>query len=764
MARKKTRKGVNKKTKKLLKPRYQEGGEANLELLQGIGGLGSSAIDILDPQNASGVRSDAGSIGSGALRGATTGASIGGPLGAVAGGVIGGVTGLLGNKKAKREEQKAIDTAARLRRSLAESQSQSILANYDNKGTGLNSFRKGGRLGGTEIYTNVTPNPTKKIMNANTDGPYYISDASVFQNGGDFKPLSDQAVQVKADNPNNIDSVDAGFGLVDHNEVIDKKNQRVYSDSIKTRDGKRTIAQEAARLERMKSSNDRYKDSNDRIDQKLDELFNYQQMLNNNSSGEPSPGSPIQYVRDRERTRNQFGSDFSGRAKPYPSIDKQEMAKNRLFQANLYDSRRKKKKKFQEGGEVEPPVQTTTRQFVNQISKDAPQAGIFRDILDDIPDPLDQSKRITFGQLSDQLKDPNYRKRFESDHRLRQLMKQSGQTSTEDFLQGAFDAAHKRFFNKAAQPENRRRNIIDPSIQEKFRGMQDETTQAQQLQQATFGQRNPSLERLGEQSQLAGQRERQRYAEENPGGVFRPRGFQTGGNIPEGVPERLSPRGIDTSAVLAPSRLPALPNTPQHLGTRQNTGTLGNIADLAAQFTPNIANLAISQNLPQIPPPQLESSVNLQRISAGDQLAAIDQATRAGAQDIARNTAQSASAGAAKANLIAQGIGAKNRAIGDIQRTNVQIANQQAALNAQIGGRNVQRANQFQQQQLQRQLTGQQLRSQNLANAAEKYLKLKAQKNLKGRQKQELEILKKQFGESGVFDRNFQDIINNLNK
>lgn len=95
--------------------------------------------------------------------------------------------------------------------------------------------------------------------------------------GGSLNPISKDAVEVNANNPSQTDSVELQDAFVDNNEVIDKKN-RVFSDEILGSSG-RSIAKEAKRLEKMKSTSSRFKDSNDRIESQLDNLFNQQEQM-----------------------------------------------------------------------------------------------------------------------------------------------------------------------------------------------------------------------------------------------------------------------------------------------------------------------------------------------------------------------------------------------------------------------------------------------------------------------------------------------------
>lgn len=109
--------------------------------------------------------------------------------------------------------------------------------------------------------------------------------------GGSLQPISNNAVAVHGNNPSVVDGVDIGNAMVDHGEVIKnvpgEAGQRVFSDTLKPPGSKTTFAQEAKKLEKQKHPDK--PDQNSRIEQKLDELFQIQQVMNGDSQGE-SPG------------------------------------------------------------------------------------------------------------------------------------------------------------------------------------------------------------------------------------------------------------------------------------------------------------------------------------------------------------------------------------------------------------------------------------------------------------------------------------------
>src|SRR5690606_11503250 len=93
--------------------------------------------------------------------------------------------------------------------------------------------------------------------------------------GGTLTPISPDAVEVSANNPSLTDSVELPQAFVDNDEVI--SGERVFSDDLKI--GGKSIAKQAKKLERMKSTNPRFKQANQLIDSKLDNLFQKQESM-----------------------------------------------------------------------------------------------------------------------------------------------------------------------------------------------------------------------------------------------------------------------------------------------------------------------------------------------------------------------------------------------------------------------------------------------------------------------------------------------------
>jgi hypothetical protein len=240
---------------------YQMGGNLNAGMIQTGGSVLSQGVDLFDTPNAeTGVRSNGGAIASGALKGASMGAALG-PWGAAAGAVIGGAVGFFGNKKAKKEAAKAEEVKRNLEFVNRNIQSQAILANYNEQGTGITEFQSGGSL------------KTNNIR---------VGD-------GDLKQISDNAFEVQGDNPGLVDDVALGGSFVDDGEMVkpDAEGLRIFSDYLKVPGSKKTFSSQAKSLEKQKTKDEsRFPEQNKLVEVKLNDLFNLQQMVNGNNSGE----------------------------------------------------------------------------------------------------------------------------------------------------------------------------------------------------------------------------------------------------------------------------------------------------------------------------------------------------------------------------------------------------------------------------------------------------------------------------------------------
>lgn len=143
-----------------------------------------------------------------------------------------------------------------------------------------------------------------------------VFDSQNMARGGHLVPISPDASQVVANNPGETDSVELPQAFVDHNEVISKN--RVFSDSLKM--GGMTIAKQAAKLEKMKSDNPRFMESNIRVDERLDNLFNEQEMMKTKMN---MGGKKPYYAKGGGLSRKK---DYGSSKKPYPSVKSKDFA------------------------------------------------------------------------------------------------------------------------------------------------------------------------------------------------------------------------------------------------------------------------------------------------------------------------------------------------------------------------------------------------------------------------------------------------------
>jgi len=181
------------------------------------------------------------------------------------------------NRRAAERRRPELD---RQRRKEFLDMSKAKVQNYDTMGT-TQQFKFGGRLGQVG-----------------------------YAQGGQLNPISQDAVEVKANNPNMTDSVELSNAFVDNNEMINTKDGKVYSDKIKTPNGKTTIAKAAKKLEKMKSGG-KLEAFDTHIENKLNKLFQYQESLNKGKSNKEGlhNGGTLGHTHNGMQERIQEGDD-----------------------------------------------------------------------------------------------------------------------------------------------------------------------------------------------------------------------------------------------------------------------------------------------------------------------------------------------------------------------------------------------------------------------------------------------------------------------
>lgn len=340
--------------KKKIKKKLATGGFAQYEqpIQQGAMLAGSMV-------GAASGNSIGGQTASGVLSGVGAGAAFG-PVGMAAGALIGGATSLIGAKKQKEEEEslrlaqaRAIDFQAR----------NNAIAN-----SGKQVVARGGKL---------LSNKLKPLA------------------GGGLVPVSNDAVQVQANNPQATDSVELQDAFVDHNEIIDNKD-RVFSDEVIAPSGT-SVAKEAAKLEKMKSDSRRFGDSNNRIETKLNDLFKYQEDTKRfqfEGKKEVTPFNEELNQRVLTRKNPEYLPDElqAKDEKFYSTVDKPTVGVQ--FDEFLRDRNMKKPLKAR-GGKLKPKYLFGTEDLID------PPGGVKKKPLFKLPAPINTSEFTTVANNLD---------------------------------------------------------------------------------------------------------------------------------------------------------------------------------------------------------------------------------------------------------------------------------------------------------------------------------------------------------------------------
>ena len=188
---------VKKKKNTSLKKGFAAGGTwgAGGAGASGAAALGSTAGSFVSGLGADkyGVTSTGAAIGGGALSGAALGTTILPGWGTLIGAVIGGAVGGIKNKIAKNKREKALEGIARAQNVQNANQSETALANYDNQGTGVRSFAHGG----SHPHGGLRPIIPMKQVN----GKWLVSAPGGYGNDGGYH-FTDRSFLVERDQNN----------------------------------------------------------------------------------------------------------------------------------------------------------------------------------------------------------------------------------------------------------------------------------------------------------------------------------------------------------------------------------------------------------------------------------------------------------------------------------------------------------------------------------------------------------------------------------
>lgn len=486
-------------------------------------------------------------------------------------------------------------------------------------------------------------------------------------NGGSLNPISNDAVEVNASNPALTDSVELPNAFVDNNEVIDRKN-RVFSDSLTTASGK-TIAKEAKKLEKMKSTSPRFSTANKMIESKLDNLFQYQEQMKQDSN------NPTNKQLMADKAMNTGNKD------------------NRIFDSdpfiNVMESSRKKEE-LQE---------------------------------------LFKPKKAVGGTLTDP--DPVFKNKAEH------------------------DAYYTKQLLSKMQYDN-------PGLYTKYQESLAANNQAdiQTTLMAAGGipafksssQSIPSNPTNWDKLNYSGNKvEGFRYSKNRPDrdSITNKVSFDKGGNL-----VRLDgPENEWDPGYYAPEQS----TQPNSFNWQQGLNT-------AATVAPNITNAFLQKRLKGPKAPRLETNLKLQRLSPEAQLADASRQANLANSLITSNTAQGSNLAGSLGSVLSKRLANSNQIYGQVNNANASIQAQEAQLNQGIQARNTERLNGFNQNQVDFNNRKLMMTSENVANLSGKVQANTKERNLADRDKLALEVMKQQYKDSGIYDRNLDALIEDYQK
>jgi hypothetical protein len=190
----------------------------------------------------------------------------------------------------------------------------------------------------------------------------------------------------------------------------------------------------------------------------------------------------------------------------------------------------------------------------------------------------------------------------------------------------------------------------------------------------------------------------------------------------------------------------------------QSTGpNLKKIGGIAGQFGPDLINAALTTRMKKLKAPAKESRVFLDRINANDQLASnARQATNTNA--LIKNTTANASQALNNiGSVAAKRMYADNQVRGEVNRQNADIQAREAMINSSIGARNTERTNAKNAADVEFQNAKLSSLSQVSSSIGEKFMRSKQEANVKDLAYAQLDVLKKKYEDSGVYDRALEE-------
>lgn len=180
---------------------------------------------------------------------------------------------------------------------------------------------------------------------------------------------------------------------------------------------------------------------------------------------------------------------------------------------------------------------------------------------------------------------------------------------------------------------------------------------------------------------------------------------------------------------------------------------MSGVSNAASAIAPFVSNIANSFRKPPSPvAPILAAPISLRKPSLAVGRREVDRAVK-GANTSADLALDQNTAAAAKAANLITGINAKGKLFEEEANMGAQVDNQAASINANINMANLRRLDQYNDDKVNRGIAIQREGSENIANAADKFVQIQARKDAMDLERQKFATVSQAFAQSGVTQR-----------
>ena len=219
------------------------------------------------------------------------------------------------------------------------------------------------------------------------------------------------------------------------------------------------------------------------------------------------------------------------------------------------------------------------------------------------------------------------------------------------------------------------------------------------------------------------------------------------------MPEKISSASLRSTAGASITAAGAARETSKVLAPQ--TKGKGNVFSKFGDIVPYMSNIANSFRKPPMPTaPGSIAPVSTSRVSADNQLYETDRAIRGANMGADRNLDENTAA-AVKGSNMAQGIRGRNAVYESVNNANADMENRTRQVNAGIQAQNIGMTNQYNNDKVGAQIAQQREQSENLSNAADKYVGQQQFNDAQDLDMRKLEAMKPLWKRSGVFDRTY---------